>query len=122
MHPSDRTQGNFSGTATSGGLAGDAVELLAPLIGIRGQYAGRVLELVEVLADGPRVALLDISSAPHIQTNQYGDPLTRQPRILTLAVVSEVEPDVHPVLRALLPVTIVAELRQLIHGRQGIAP
>jgi hypothetical protein len=95
-------------------LADGAVRLLHPLIGIRGRHGGRTLELVEVLADGPRVALLDTTSAPGIQTNQYGDPLTRQPRILTLTVVSELEADAHPVLRSLLPEAVLEELRALI--------
>jgi hypothetical protein len=122
MRTAGGTQGN-SGTVATGAneRAGDVAQLLAPLIGIRGQYGGRVLELVEVLAEGPRVALLDTSSAPRIQTNQYGDPLTRQQRVMTLPVVSEVENDVHPVLLALLPEAILSELRQLIDGPQGRA-
>jgi len=103
----------------SGHWTRDVVQLLTPLIGIRGHYAGHRLELVEVLAEGPQVALLDTSSGPRIQTNQYGDPLTRQPRILTLPVVSTVEADAHPVLRALLPDAILGELRQLIGGPAG---
>lgn len=102
-----------------GHLARNVVHLLTPLIGIRGQYAGKVLELVEVLAEGPQVALLDTTSAPRIQTNQYGDPLTRQPRILTLPVVSDVEADAHAVLRALLPERTLAELRQILSGSPG---
>ncbi|TVP84073.1 MAG: ATPase [Thioalkalivibrio sp.] len=88
--------------------------MLEPLIGIRGQYGNRVLEIVDVLEDGPQVAVLDASSGPHIQPNQYGDPLTRQQRILTLPVFSEIEGDAHPVLRALLPDAILSELRRLI--------
>ncbi|MBS0002629.1 MAG: hypothetical protein KFF45_06100, partial [Thioalkalivibrio sp.] len=96
------------------GSAREAVRLLEPLIGVRGQYGDRTLELVEVLVEGPQVAVLDATSGPSIQTNQYGDPLTRQPRILTLPVFSEIEADAHPVLRALLPDTILVELRRLI--------
>jgi len=111
-NPSDRNPGSDAERASD--AAREAVRLLEPLIGIRGQYGNRVLELVDVLEDGPQVAVLDASSGPRIQTNQYGDPLTRQPRILTLPVFSEIEADAHPVLRALLPDAILSALRQLI--------
>jgi len=102
-------------------LAGRAVSLLQPLIGIRGRHAGQTLELVEVLEDGPMVALLDASASPRIQTNQFGDPLTRQSRILTLPVFSEIEADAHPVLRSLLPEAVLEELRALIHAHRDEA-
>jgi len=120
MNIPDTNHRNREGISTRPAhLAREVVELLAPLIGIRGRYGARMLELVEVLAEGPQVALLDTSSVPGIQANQYGDPLSRQPRILTVPVVSEVEADAHPVLRALLPEKTLAELRQLIRGRAG---
>jgi hypothetical protein len=100
-------------------LAEEAVRLLQPLIGIRGRHAGQTLELVEVLDDGPMVALLDASASPRIQTNQFGDPLTRQPRILTIPVLSEIEADAHPVLRSLLPEAILEELRSLIQAHRS---
>lgn len=95
-------------------LSGQAVRLLEPLIGIRGRHSGRLLELVDVLRDGPAVALMDRSAAPCIQTNQYGDPVTRQARVVTLPVVSELEADAHPVLRSLLPEGVLEELRASI--------
>ena len=98
-------------------LAEAVVRLLHPLIGIRGLHAGQTLELVEVLEDGPMVALLDASASPRIQTNQFGDPLTRHSRILTIPVFSEIEPDAHPVLRSLLPEAILEELRALVHAQ-----
>ncbi|MCA1790339.1 MAG: ATPase [Thioalkalivibrio sp.] len=97
-------------------LAEGAVRLLQPLIGIRGRHAGQTLELVEVLDDGPMIALLDASTAPRIQTNQFGDPLTRQPRILTIPVFSKIEADAHPVLQSLLPEAVLDELRALLHA------
>jgi hypothetical protein len=97
----------------------EAVRLLSPLIGIQGRVAGRMLELIEVLAEGPRVALLDTTSAPEIRVTQYGDPLSRQPRVLTLPVISETEADAHPVLRSLLPEPVLHDLRQLIRGMTG---
>ena len=100
-------------------LTKEAVRLLQPLIGIRGRHAGQTLELVEVLEDGPMVALLDASTSPRIQTNQFGDPLTRQPRILTIPVLSEIEVDAHPVLRSLLPEAVLEELRALIHAHHN---
>ncbi len=117
MATTDRNLNSNGCTSTrAGDSAREAVRLLEPLIGVRGQYGERTLELVEVLAEGPHVAVLDASSGPRIQTNQYGDPLTRQPRILTLPVFSEIEADAHPVLRALLPDAILAELRRLIEA------
>lgn len=97
----------------------DAVRLLSPLIGIQGRVAGRMLELIDVLAEGPRIALLDTTSPPEIRATQYGDPVSRQPRVLTLPVISETEADVHPVLRSLLPAPVLHDLRQLIRGGDG---
>lgn len=88
-----------------------AVHLLQPLIGIRGRHRGRTLELIEVLADGPSVALMDIATTD-IQTNQYGDALTRQPPVFTVPVFSEIEADAHPVLRSILPDSVLIALRQ----------
>jgi hypothetical protein len=100
-------------------LTKEAVRLLQPFIGIRGRHAGQTLELVDVLEDGPMVALLDASASPRIQTNQFGDPLTRQPRILTIPVLSEIEADAHPVLRSLLPEAVLEKLRALIHAHHN---
>ena len=97
----------------------EAVRLLSPLIGIQGRVSGRMLELIEVLAEGPRVAFLDTSSAPQIRATQYGDPLSRQPRVLTLPVISETEADAHPVLRSLLPAPVLHDLRRLIRSIPG---
>lgn len=93
--------------------AEQAVRLLQPLIGIRGRHRGRTLELIEVLADGPSVALMDTATA-HIQANQFGDALTRQSPIFTVPVVSEIEADAHPVLRSILPDSVLMELRVAI--------
>lgn len=95
-------------------LSRQAVRLLEPLIGIQGSHGGRLLELVDVLLEGPSVALMDRSSSPCIQVNQYGDPVTRQARIMTLPVVSALEVDAHPILRSLLPEPVLKELRASI--------
>lgn len=79
------------------------VSLLYPLVGIRGQYRGKIFEIIEVLSDGPCVALLDTTSAPGIRANQFGDAFARQNRILTIPVFSTPEPRIHPALAALLP-------------------
>lgn len=98
------------------GLSVLALKLLTPLIGIQGQQASRVMELVEILHEGPSVVLLDTSSPPSIRADQYGDPRIRSPRTFTLPIISESEPDVHPVLRAMLPGHVVAALRLAIPG------
>ena len=95
-------------------LSREAVRLLRPLIGLRARVEGRTLELLEVLAEGPSVALMDTTSTPRIRVDQYGGPLSRQPRILTIPILSEVEADAHPVLCALLPDTVLRELREMI--------
>lgn len=91
------------------------VELLAPLIGIRGEVEGHMVELVEVLDEGPHgepaIALMETGADRAIQTNQYGKPLSRHARVRTLPLLSEVEHDVHPVLRSLLPEPVLADLR-----------
>lgn len=94
--------------------AEQAVRLLQPLIGIRGRHRGRTLELIEVLSDGPSVALMDTGTAHNIQANQFGDALTRQSPIFTVPVVSEIEADAHPVLRSILPDSVLLELRVAI--------
>lgn len=95
-------------------LAIAAVRLLSPLVGIQGRFEGRTLELIEVLEDGPRVALMEITATPGIRVNQYGNALSRQPRILTVPVVSGIDADAHPALRALLPEAVLEPLRALI--------
>ncbi|WP_018872624.1 hypothetical protein [Thioalkalivibrio sp. ALJ16] len=94
------------------------IDVLAPLIGIQGEVDGCMVELVEVLDEGPRglpgVALMEMGSDRAIQANQYGNPLCRHSRIRTLAILSEIERDLHPVLRHLLPDDVVDELRSLL--------
>ncbi len=95
-------------------LAIAAVRLLSPLVGIQGRFEGKTFELLEVLEDGPRVALMEITATPGIRVNQYGNALSRQPRILTVPVLSVIDSDAHPVLRALLPEAVLESLRALI--------
>ncbi|WP_019571304.1 hypothetical protein [Thioalkalivibrio sp. ALMg3] len=94
------------------------IDLLAPLIGIQGEVDGCMVELVEVLDEGPRglpgVALMTMGPERSIQANQYGNPLCRHSETRTLSLLSEVERDLHPVLRQLLPESVVAELRGLL--------
>ncbi|WP_018866355.1 MULTISPECIES: hypothetical protein [unclassified Thioalkalivibrio] len=94
------------------------IDRLAPLIGIQGEVDGCMVELVEVLDEGPRglpgVALMSMGSRRSIQANQYGNPLCRHSEVRTLSLLSEVERDLHPVLRQLLPDNVVAELRALL--------
>ncbi len=104
--------------ALSSEQAGRLVDVLAPLIGVQGEVEGRMVELVEVLDEGPGgcpcVALMETGPSPAIQTNQYGNPLSRHARIRTLSLLSEIDQDVHPVLRSLLPDTVLAELREVM--------
>ncbi|WP_038054748.1 hypothetical protein [Thioalkalivibrio sp. ALJ1] len=94
------------------------IDILAPLIGIQGEVDGCVVELVEVLDEGPRglpgVALMKMGAERSIQANQYGNPLCRHSEIRTLPMLSEVDRNLHPVLRQLLPEDVVAELRALL--------
>ncbi|WP_024327316.1 hypothetical protein [Thioalkalivibrio sp. AKL19] len=94
------------------------IDLLAPLIGIQGEVDGCMVELIEVLDEGPRglpgVALMTMGAERRIQTNQYGNPLCRHSEVRTLSLLSEVEHDLHPVLRQLLPESVVADIRALL--------
>ncbi|WP_081616894.1 MULTISPECIES: ATPase [unclassified Thioalkalivibrio] len=94
------------------------VDLLAPLIGVQGEVDGRMVELVEVLDEGPRgepgIALMETGLDRPIQANQYGDPLSRHSLVRTLPLLSEVERDVHPVLRQLLPEDVLTDLRRAL--------
>lgn len=94
------------------------IDLLAPLIGVQGEVDGRMVELVEVLDEGPRgepgIALMETGLDRPIQVNQYGDPLSRHSLIRTLPLLSEVERDVHPVLRQLLPADVLKDLRHAL--------
>ena len=94
--------------------ANATLALLSPLIGLRGNYAGRSLELVDVLADGPQAVLLESGAEPGIRVDQYGIPKHREPPIFSIPVFSELEPDAHPVLLALLPLETLEALRSLI--------
>jgi len=91
------------------------LEILAPLIGMQGHCDHCRLEVVEVLDEGPEglpsLALMEVGSDGAIQANQYGNPLCRRSQIRTIPLLSEVEDDLHPVLRSLLPKDVVSELR-----------
>ncbi|WP_018870782.1 MULTISPECIES: hypothetical protein [unclassified Thioalkalivibrio] len=95
---------------------GRLIDLLCPLVGVRGEVDGHVVELVDILDEGPGgqpgIALMDAGVDRSIQTNQYGDPLSRHSRVRTLPLLSEVEPDLHPVLRALIPAEVLQRCRE----------
>lgn len=96
------------------------IDLLCPLVGLRGEVDGKVVELVDILDEGPGgqpgIALMEAGIDRSIQTNQYGDPLSRHSRVRTLPLMSEVEPDLHPVLRALIPEDVLRRCREELGG------
>lgn len=86
---------------------------LQELIGREAMVDGVHCQVIEILEAGPRVVVCELSGA-QIQANQYGDPQRRVPRTHTLPLRSQIEDDLHPVVRCLAGEELAARLRGLL--------
>jgi hypothetical protein len=89
----------------------ELLSALAALIGREFHYQGRHCEVIEVLSEGP--ALVLACGGGGIQADQFGEPRRRAPNTFTIPVLSEVEADLHPVVRAIADAAEGAALRGL---------
>jgi hypothetical protein len=83
------------------------------LIGREALVDGVHCQVIEILESGPRVVVCETVGS-HIQSNQFGDPQRRVPRTHTLPLKSQIENDLHPVIRALAGEDLARRLRLLL--------
>lgn len=86
---------------------------LRELIGREAVVDGVRCQVIEILEAGPCVVVCETVGA-EIQSNQYGDPQRRVPRTHTLPLRSQLEQDLHPVVRALAGDELTRRLRSLL--------
>ncbi|NIP71661.1 MAG: hypothetical protein GWO16_00880 [Gammaproteobacteria bacterium] len=76
------------------------LEQLRRMIGSRVRHQGLVCEIIEILEDGPSL-VLSCGENPVIQSDQYGNPTRRGPRISTVPVTDADGRGMHPSFLAL---------------------
>ena len=76
---------------------------LQKFIGEEVVYDGNRCELVEVLHEGPSLVLMCVESHTTIQTDQHGGAHRRVHGTYTIACISELHNDLHPIIKQLLP-------------------
>lgn len=96
--------------------------LLEALIGRRVAYQGIDYRIIEVLREGPAVVVSPLLGADVIQSDQFGGAKRRVPQTHTLPLLSEVENDLHPVLRDMLDDEDVQRLRASLHRPPAAPP
>ncbi len=96
--------------------------LLEALIGRRVAYQGIDYRIIEILREGPAVVVSPLLGAGVIQSDQFGGAKRRVPQTHTLPLFSEVEDDVHPVLRDMLDAEDVERLRASLRRPPATPP
>lgn len=91
----------------------DLIKLLQSLIGRRLMYDGVHCQVIEVLTEGPSVVLTRIGDEGVIQPDQYGDARRRVPQTYTIPLLSSIEDDLHPVIRAAADDEQIERLRHM---------
>ena len=86
---------------------------LRELIGREAVVDGVHCQVIEILESGPRVVVCETVGS-HIQSNQFGDPQRRVPRTHTVPLKSQIEKDLHPVIRTLAGEDLTHRLRSLL--------
>jgi hypothetical protein len=66
-------------------------------------YDGMRCQLIEIIEDGPSLVFTCPEQAASIQANQHGDAGRRAPNNYTVPLLSEIQRDLHPAARALIP-------------------
>ncbi|MFN2349564.1 MAG: hypothetical protein ABR558_08360 [Thioalkalivibrio sp.] len=91
----------------------DLMSVLRELIGRQTVVDGVHCQVIEILENGPCVVVCETLGS-EIQSNQYGDPQRRVPRTHTLPLKSQIEEDLHPVVRSLAGEDLTRRLRSLL--------
>ncbi len=92
---------------------------LHALIGREVDYAGVYCQVIDVLSDGPSLVLGRLRDEGVIQPDQYGDAKRRVPKTYTVPLISEIDHDLHPVVRALAEPEQLEVLRALLSEHPG---
>lgn len=80
-------------------LPTELLDILHDLIGTRGCYQNNEYEFIEVLEHGPALVLLDCSDDHAIQNDMHGEARRLVTKTHTVPLLSEVQHDLHPVLK-----------------------
>lgn len=91
----------------------ELLHTLQALIGREAVVDGVHCQVIEILDHGPCVVVCETTGS-EIQSNQFGDPQRRVPRTHTLPLMSQIEKDLHPVVRALAGEDLTRRLRSLL--------
>lgn len=79
------------------------IDYLQRFIGEEIVYNGSHCQLIEVLNEGPSLVLMCVDKQTTIQTDQHGGAHRRVHETYTIACISELHNDLHPVIKQLLP-------------------
>lgn len=80
-------------------LPTELLDILHDLIGTRGFYQNSEYELIEILEHGPSLVLRDCSDTHAIQNDMHGEARRLVTKTHTIPLFSEVQHDLHPVLK-----------------------
>jgi hypothetical protein len=94
-------------------IMNDLLHELQALIGREAVVDGARCQVIEILEHGPCVVVCETAGF-QIQSNQFGDPQRRVPRTHTLPLRSQIEDDIHPVVRLFAGEALTDRLRSLL--------
>ncbi len=83
-------------------------------IGTRGKYHGKEFEIIEVIEHEPAVVLRDCGAKHIIQSDMYGEAHRMVNETHTVAVFSDVDDKLHPVLEEFFPPQTYSKLQSII--------
>ena len=86
---------------------------LSGLIGRHIEYEGIRYQVIDVLLDGPALALHQYDDS-EIQSDQFGEAQRRAPKTHTLPVLNPADDDLHPVIIELLDPKELISVRSLL--------
>ncbi len=101
-------------------MAADLVDVLQDLIGRHCRHEECHCEIIEILEEGPSIVLYKHSKG-EIQCNWFGEAQRRAPKTYTVPLVSSLDDDLHPVVRAVTTDEEQARLRALTGLKPGAA-
>lgn len=95
-------------------LKPDLLLLLREQIGCRGLYNNQEYELIEVLEHDAALVLRDCSTAHTIQSDMHGEAHRMVSKTHTVPLFSEIDENLHPVLKDFFSATLVEQLQAVI--------